>query len=204
MRNNDPLAPDRRPVTGRSILWWILPLLLLLVIGIGLLYYFMIHKSNKTAGTTQSNSSTPSSQTSNTQTSPGTITDLATLLSTSDTSSLIGKKVTLPTAIVDQVMSDTALTIGSSTDHVYALLNDTSTFGQADQTAHITAGETRSISGTIVKAPSDMTSLMSQFQLSQTQADELKNQGFYISVDQTSVVNNSDGGGNMPTGAGTE
>jgi hypothetical protein len=204
MRNDDPVAIDRRPPAGRSILWWIVPLLSLLLIGIGLLYYFMIYKNNQPASTAQTSNATPSTQSLQTQTTPAaTVTDLATLLS-SDSGSLIGKKVSLSSAIVDQVIGDKSFTLGSPTDHIYALLSDRLNSGQTEQTVQIQAGEARSIEGAVIKAPSDMTDLISQLQLSEEQADELKNQGFYISVNQTSAVNNSDGGGTMPTGAGTE
>jgi hypothetical protein len=201
MRDDNTVV--NRPVARRSILWWIVPLLLLLLLSIGLLYYLM--RRDGTANETQTNTNAADNATTQTEgnQSSATITNLSALLGTSDPDSVIGKKVSLSGAIVDEVIGDRAFTVGAPTDHVYALLDDKLDAGQAEQAIVVKAGETRSIQGTIIKVPSDMSTLMDDFQLSQEQADALKKRGFYISVSQTSVVD-TDGGGDMPTGAGTE
>ncbi len=203
MRDDNTTVVDR-PSDQKGIWRLILPLLLLFLLGIGLLYYFMNKKDNDAASITETNTSTSTTPSSDTQGNSGTITELSTLLATSDASSLIGKTVSLPSPTVDTVIGDKSFTLGSSTDHVYAILSDKLDAGQTEQAVRVKAGETRSIQGTVIKAPSDMANFMSQFQLSQDQADELKSQGFYISVDQTAVVDDSQSDTPVPTGEGTE
>lgn len=206
MRNDDTVVVDR-PNERRSMWWWIIPLLILLLLGIGLLYFFTMHKDTDDSTAVNTNSSTDTSKTtqksSSTDSTQETITNLATLLSPSDSTSLIGKKVSLAKATVDQVIGDKSFTLGTPTDHVYAILSDQLDSGQAEQAVTVQAGEERSIEGVVVKAPEDLSILMEQYDLTQEQADDLKSRGFYISVNDTAAVTNTSSS-DMPTGAGTE
>ena len=204
MRDDDTVVVNRSD-DSKSILRWLLPLLLLLLLGIGLLYYFLIYRNDDTANAPQANtdSSNTSQQNETTEPTTDTIFNLASLLSSPDPNELIGQRVSLASATVDTVIGDKSFTLGSSTDYAYAMLSNQLNSGQTEQAVKVEAGETRSIEGVVVQAPTDTAQLMQDFQLSQEQADEIKEQGFYILVNQTGIATNNDSNG-TPTGAGTE
>ena len=208
INNTDRTTVVNRRVDEKPSVWrWLLPLLLLLLLGLGLLWYLMSRDTDTTDNARTNTGTNDTSETADTQdsTATGSITDLNQLTGASDPSSLIGKTVSLSGVTVLEVIDDRTFTVGSGGDKVYAILSDQLDSGQAEQAVTVTAGEARTIRGTIVKAPVDST--MEGSQLTQEQLQELTDQGFYISVDQTSVVNagsTTAPSPDTPTGSGTE
>ncbi len=179
---------------------WLLPLLLLPLLA--LLYFANRDKGNDTAANNTGAAQTDDNDITNNQPGQqpaGTVSDIATLLNVSDPGSVVGKKVSVSNATVNSVIADRAFTVGTADEYVYAFLKEQLDNGGVEQAVQVRAGETRSIQCTVTKVPDDMTTLARDFELSEQQANQLKQQGFYISVDETTAANGSTTNGSNTT-----
>lgn len=160
----------------------ILPLIILLLIILLGLWFFLMRDSDNNDADKKNNASQSSQQSSTKATS---ITDLDTLLNAKTPADNIGKTVNITQAPVYTVIGDKSFTIGTADKYVYVLLSDQLNSANTEQAVQVKAGETRAIQGKVVEVPSDMQTINTQFQLDETQAQQLKTQGYYIEVQNT-------------------
>lgn len=181
--NNDPYNEKKKS----KIIIPVIVLILLLLLG-WLLYSIFNNQESRVNQTNETTTSQqPAAENPDNQPQPQAVTDLGALLDTADAQNVIGRRVDIAAAPVYTVIGDKSFTVGTADQYAYALLAEQLDSGQTEQAVQVQAGEQRSLRGTVVAVPEDTAALVEQFQLNEQQIEELKAQGYYISVEDTQV-----------------
>lgn len=173
--------PERK--SPKWFLW--VPLLVLLLLGLYALY--AATRDDQAAvnqDRTQTEQTDPQNQPPATAGDETTIRSLATLQAETDPTTLIGRTVILDSEPVMTVIGDRSFTIGEAGTITYALLDQNLNDTNSEQAITVQAGQSYDIEGIITEVPDSMDEMMQEFQLTEAQAQELRQQGYYIAVNR--------------------
>ena len=180
MADNYNNQPERK--SPKWLLW--IPLVLLLLLGLYALYAATRDDQAVVNDQTQSEQVDQPDQAPATAGDETTLRSLAALQAETDSTALVGRTVILDNEPVAAVIGDRSFTIGETTTPTYAVLDENLNDANSEQAVRVQAGQSYDIEGVIVAAPESAETIMQEFQLTETQAQELQQQGYYIAVNR--------------------
>ena len=177
MADNYTNQPERK--SPKWLLW--IPLVLLLLLGLYALYAATRDDETVVNEQTQTDQSNQPPATAGNEM---TIRSLATLQAEPNPTELIGRMVILDNEPVVAVIGDRSFTIGEADTVTYALLNERLNDADTEEAITVQAGQSYDIEGIVTAVPDSMEAIMQEFQLTETQAQELQQRGYYIAVNR--------------------
>lgn len=163
--------------------WWVVPLIIVLLL-LGMIgAYALMNEADDERSDTQSTQSQSSTADEAQPAENAPITEMSALLALSADTAQEGDRVAVQSATVAEVLNDRVFTVGENGQTQFALLSAPLDEGVAESNVQVEAGQTVMLRGQITTVPEDIMQLQNDYGLSEAQAQQLADKGFYVLVE---------------------